>query len=67
VYGSRCVMNRLMISHCSVDCAIRPLQAQKAILAKVQKPVSRDKSWHLFNNVNMAGLSRLEIVQIVGL
>jgi hypothetical protein len=28
---------------------IRPVQAQKAILAKVQKPVSRDKSWHFFN------------------
>jgi hypothetical protein len=28
---------------------IRALQAQKAILDKVQKPVSRDKSWHFFN------------------
>jgi hypothetical protein len=42
-----------MFSHCSIDCVIRPVQAQKAILAKVQKPVSRDKSWHFLNNSNV--------------
>jgi hypothetical protein len=47
----RNMMNRLIIGHCSIDCVIRPLQAQKAILAKVQKPVSRDKSWHFFNRI----------------
>jgi hypothetical protein len=43
-----CVMNRICLVIVRMNMCFG-LCAQKAILDKVQKPVSRDKSWHFFN------------------